>query len=144
MNEVAAQKITSLQRCIARAREELTRAGAAFATSYTEQDAAVLNVIRACETAIGMANMLIRKRRLGIPSESRESFAILRREKILSPDMSVRLEKLVGFRNVAVHRYSELDMNIVQAVIRGGLDDLLRFAEAVRPLLDDAEPTAGR
>lgn len=142
MNEVAAQKITSLQRCIARAREELGRAGTAFATSHTAQDAAVLNVIRACETAIDLANMVIRMRRLGIPSETRESFAILAREKLIGPDLGTHLERMVGFRNLAVHRYAELDMDIVQAVIRHGLDDLLAFAEAVRPLLDEGDPTA--
>lgn len=138
MNEVAAQKITSLQRCIGRAREELNKAGATFATSHTEQDAAVLNVIRACETAVDLANMVIRKRRLGIPSETRESFAILRQEQLLPPELSSRLEKMVGFRNLAVHRYVEPDLNIVKAVIRDGLDDLLAFAETVRPLLNES------
>ena len=75
MNEVLAQKVTSLQRCVSRAREARADAGADFRTSYNLQDAAVLNVIRACDTAIDLANMLIRRRRLGIPSESRESFA---------------------------------------------------------------------
>jgi uncharacterized protein YutE (UPF0331/DUF86 family) len=139
MNEVAAQKIASLQRCISRAREELANAGAAFASNYTAQDAAILNVIRACETAIDLANMLIRKRRLGIPSETRESFAILTREHLLAQELGARLQKMVGFRNLAVHRYRELDMAIVAAVIRDRLDDLLALAETVRPLLNTGD-----
>jgi uncharacterized protein YutE (UPF0331/DUF86 family) len=137
MNEVFAQKVGSLQRCVSRAREELASAGGAFATDHTAQDAAILNVIRACETALVMANMLIRKRRLGIPGESRESFAILTREHLIEQALGARLEKMVGFRNLAVHRYRELDMNIVEAVIRDRLGDLLTFAEAVRPLLNE-------
>ena len=135
MNEVVAQKVTSLQRCIARAREELTRAGAAFLTDYTAQDAAILNVIRACEGAIDLANMVIRKRRLGIPSETRESFAILVRENILERELGTRLAEMVGFRNLAVYRYHELDMSIVESLIRDRLDDLLAFADTVRPYL---------
>ena len=137
MSEVVVQKITTLQRCIARARQELTAAGTEFATNHTAQDAAVLNVLRACETAIDLANMLIRKRRLGIPSESRESFSILTREKIVGAELGARLQKMVGFRNLAVHRYRELDMKIVEAVIRTNLDDFLAFAENVRPHLDN-------
>lgn len=137
MNEVCAQKTASLQRCVSRARQELATAGSAFAASYTAQDAAILNVIRACETSIDLANMLIRRRRLGIPSETRESFGILVREGLLSPELGERLKKMVGFRNLAVHRYRELDMDIVAAVIRDGLDDLLAFAETVRPLLEE-------
>lgn len=139
MSEVIAQKITSLQRCVSRAREELARAGDAFATNHTAQDAALLNVIRACETAIDLANMLIRKRRLGIPSETRESFAILTREELLAPDLGDRLKKMVGFRNLAVHRYRELDMKIVIAVIRDRLDDLLQLAATIRPLLEERD-----
>lgn len=131
MSEVLAQKITSLQRCVARAREARAEAGADFRTSYNLQDAAILNVIRACDTAIDLANMLIRRRRLGIPDESRESFAILSREKAIPVDLGERLQKMVGFRNIAVHQYRDLDLDIVETVITRQLDDLLEFAQAI-------------
>jgi uncharacterized protein YutE (UPF0331/DUF86 family) len=136
VNEVLAQKITSLQRCVVRAREELAGSAKRFQTDHTAQDAAILNVVRACETALDLANMVIRKRRLGIPNESRESFATLVREGIVDPELGAKLQRMVGFRNLAVHRYRELDMHIVEAVIRTDLDDLPAFAEKVRPLLD--------
>jgi uncharacterized protein YutE (UPF0331/DUF86 family) len=136
MNEVLAQKVTSLQRCVARARQARADAGADFRTSYNLQDAAVLNVIRACDTAIDLANMLIRRRRLGIPGESRESFAILSREKAIPTDLGERLQKMVGFRNIAVHQYRDLDMDIVETVIGRHLDDLLEFAQAIRIQMD--------
>lgn len=141
MNEVLAQKITSLQRCVARAREARAEAGADFRTSYNLQDAALLNVIRACDTAIDLANMLIRRRRLGIPSESRQSFAILSREKAIPVDLGERLQKMVGFRNVAVHQYRDIDMDIVEAVIGRHLDDLLHFAQAIRAQMDSESRT---
>src|SRR5690606_29483638 len=122
-----------------RAREELARTGNAFRTDYTAQDAAILNVIRACETAIDLANMVIRIRRLGVPSETRQSFAILVRENLLERELGTRLGKMVGFRNLAVHRYHELDINIVESVIRDRLDDLLAFAESVRPILKEVD-----
>ncbi len=141
MSEVLAQKITSVQRCVARARAVQAEAGASFRTNYNLQDAAVLNVIRACDSAIDLANMLIRRRRLGIPAESRESFAILAREKAIPAALGERLQKMVGFRNVAVHQYRDLDIDIVEAVIARQLEDLLEFAQAVRAQLD-AEPPA--
>jgi len=133
--ETVAQKITSLQRCVSQARVALSTAGSDFKTNYLLQDAAVLNIIRACETALDLANMLIRKRRLGIPSESRESFGILIREQVLEPGLGDRLQKMVGFRNLAVHRYRDLDMDIVQSVIQKSLDDLVAFAKIVQPHL---------
>jgi uncharacterized protein YutE (UPF0331/DUF86 family) len=137
MSEVIAQKITSLQRSVARAREAFATAGVEFRTNYNLQDAAILNVIRACDTSIDLANMLIRQRRLGIPSESRDSFAILVREHSVPPDLGDRLKKMIGFRNLAVHQYRELDLEIVESVIRKSLDDLLEFAQIVRAQLDN-------
>ena len=139
MNEVLTQKVASLQRCVARAREARAEAGADFRTSHNLQDAALLNVIRACDTAIDLANMLIRRRRLGIPGESRESFAILARERAIPLDLGERLQKMIGFRNIAVHQYQDLDLSIVDAVIRDGLEDLLEFAEVIRPYLPAAD-----
>lgn len=64
--------------------------------------------------------------------------------------LSDRLQKMIGFRNIAVHQYRKLDLEIVESVIDRHLDDLLKFAEIVRPLLADepddvaaAEPGRG-
>jgi uncharacterized protein YutE (UPF0331/DUF86 family) len=140
MNEVLAQKVASLQRSVARAREARAEAGADFRTSYNLQDAAVLNVIRACDTAIDLANMLIRRRRLGIPGESRESFAMLARERAIPLDLGERLQKMIGFRNVAVHQYRDLDLDIVEAVIASHLDDLLTFARTILTRMEGEPP----
>ena len=135
MTEVGVQKITSLQRCVARAREAYAVAGPGVRTNYNLQDAAILNVIRACDTAIDLANMAIRRRRLGVPNASRDSFTTLVRESIIAPELGSRLKNMIGFRNLAVHQYRELDLDILDAVIRTNLDDLLAFAQAIRSQL---------
>jgi uncharacterized protein YutE (UPF0331/DUF86 family) len=101
-------------------------------TNYNLQDAAILNVIRACDAAIDLANMAIRRRHLGVPNESRDSFTALVRENIIAPGLGDQLKRMVGFRNLAVHQYRELDLDILEAVIRTNLDDLLAFAQAIR------------
>jgi len=135
---VAARKIATILRCVERARAEYAQAGDAFKQDFTRQDAAVLNVTRACEAAIDLASMIIRKQKLGVPAEARESFALLERGGLIPPELSTRMQRMVGFRNVAVHQYQDLDLNIVEAVIRTGLNELLTFAEAVRPYLKDS------
>jgi uncharacterized protein YutE (UPF0331/DUF86 family) len=136
IEDVTAQKIASVQRCVARARTVLAHAGTEFRTNHDLQDAAVLNIIRACDTSIDLANMLIRRRRLGIPSETRDSFAILVREQVIDPALGDRLKKMVGFRNLAVHQYRDLDMGIVEEVILKNLDDILSFAQQARSQID--------
>lgn len=132
---VAIRRIESVQRCVDRAREELQAAGSAFDADYTRQDAAILNIVRACDLAIDLANMIVRAGRLGIPAESRDSFRLLQRAAIIAPELSSKLQKMVGFRNLATHDYMELDLAIVKAVIATASDDLLGLAEIARQRL---------
>lgn len=125
--DALAQKSARLERCVRRAREELA-AAANFSEDFTRQDAAILNIQRACELAIDMANMVIGHESWGLPQSAREMFAILHREGLLTSEHLGSLQNMVGFRNVAVHEYDELDLGIAENVIRHELDGLLSFA----------------
>jgi len=140
---VAAAKIATLVRCVERARAERAEAGSGFQTDFTRQDAAILNVRRACETAVDLANMVIRKQRLGLPGEMKESFLLLERSRLISAELSDHLPGMIGFRNIAVHQYKKLDLDIFEAVIDDGLDDLFEFAESIRTYLIDGSDDFG-
>ncbi len=129
MSSVTLSKVASIQRAVKRAREEFSAAGPGFASDLTRQDAAVLNVLRACETAIDLAQSLVRERALGVPASNRDVFRLLAEAGLLSPELAGRLQRMVGFRNVAVHRYRDLDSGILASVIARDLDDLLEFSE---------------
>lgn len=125
--DALAQKSARLERCVLRAREEFS-AATDFRHDFTRQDAAILNVQRACELAIDMANMVIGHESWGLPQSAREMFAILHRERLISAEEVSALQNMVGFRNVAVHEYDELDLGIAEHVIRHELDGLLSLA----------------
>ena len=131
MRELVIQKVQSIQRCVMRAREERERAGDAFRDDYTRQDAALLNVTRACEQSIDLANHIVREGQLGIPASSADCFLLLERAGIIPAELRRRLTAMVGFRNTAVHQYAEVDLDIVERVIQTGLEDLLTFTDAV-------------
>jgi len=135
MNDVVAQKITSIQRCIARAREERQLAGHDFASNHSRQDAAILNITRACEQAIDLANFIIKRKKLGIPPRSRESFSYLAAAGIIPQGLSDSLQRMVGFRNLAVHDYQNINIAIVENVLQQGLNDLLQFSELMASTL---------
>lgn len=134
MNDVHAAKVASIQRSIKRAREEFSLAGSRFATDLTHQDAAVLNVLRACESAIDLANTVIRERKLGVPPSNRDSFRLLAEAGLVTADLAGRLQKMVGFRNVVVHRYRDLDVAVLASVITRDLDDVLESSRLVAQL----------
>ena len=129
MNDVILNKVQSIQRCVLRAREEYDAAGGRFLDDYTHQDAAILNITRACEQAIDLANHLIRLEKLGIPTDSAESFELLIRAGIIPAELGGKLKRMVGFRNTVIHEYQQVDVHIVEAVISTGLDELLAFGQ---------------
>ncbi len=126
--DVLVNKAQTIERCTARAREEYAADTENFATNHTRQDAAVLNIQRACEAALDLAQHVIATQNLGIVQSARDSFAVLHRAGIISAELSLSLQGMVGFRNIAVHDYQTLDSAIIARVITIKLDDLLLYS----------------
>lgn len=132
MNDTLVQKIQSIQRCIHRTRSIYAQSGNHFLVDdYDAQDAAMLNIIRACEQAIDIANYLIKRDKLGIPTSSAESFILLAQQGFISHDQARKLTRMVGFRNLAVHEYQRIDYTIVVKIIQEGLSDLIQFVDDI-------------
>lgn len=138
MNDIIVNKIQNIQRCIGRAREEYQAEPETFSTNYTRQDAALLNVLRACETSIDLANHVIRSDKLGIPVSSADSFNLLQAKGVIDAGLSERMKKMTAFRNTLVHQYTRMEMAIIEYVITSGLDDLLTFAGRIKDYTGDA------
>jgi uncharacterized protein YutE (UPF0331/DUF86 family) len=133
IDEVVLQKSTSIRRCVHRAREERAAAGANFRADFTHQDAALLNIFRACETSIDLANHLVRIHRLGAPAWSAQAFELLANAGIIPAQLSLKMVRMVGFRNLAIHEYDRLDLDLIESLFNEPLDDLLAFADSAFP-----------
>ena len=70
--------------------------------------------------------------RLGEPRTSRELFDLLERAGWIHAPLAGILRNMVGFRNVLVHGYDDVDLSIVRDVVDHRLDDLLQFVTVVR------------
>ena len=129
MNQVVLNKKVSIERCVAQARKYYAMKGELrFEEDYLKQDAVGLNVQRACELCIDVANHLIKARKLGLPQDSKDSFSLLQRAGLIDEAMAAALRAMVGFRNILVHQYQMLDLAIMVEVVERRLDALLAFA----------------
>ena len=111
--------------------EEYRGHEAELATNYTQQDSIILNIQRACQAALDMANYVIRLKKLGIPQNARESFQLLGDNGLVSAPLTGSMKKMVGFRNIAVHEYQKLNIDILKSVIENHINDINGFAEDV-------------
>lgn len=128
-DDVVLNKAASIERAVKRAIEEFQKDPASFATDFTRQDAAVLNIQRACEAALDIGQHLIRKHKLGVPQSSRDVFSLLATANFIPADLAEQLKKMVGFRNIAVHEYQRLQLPITEHIIQHRLGDFQRYCQ---------------
>lgn len=140
MDDVVINKAAAIERCLKRVRDVFADDDRNIYADQTRQDSIVLNLQRACETAIDLAMHLVRRSRLGVPQESRDGFELLATAGALPRELADRLKSMVGFRNVAVHDYQALNLDIVRAIVRDRLGDLDAFAEWALKATRAAEP----
>jgi uncharacterized protein YutE (UPF0331/DUF86 family) len=131
MDDILINKAATIERCVARAREEYQYDPNSFATDFTRQDAAILNVQRACEAALDMGQHLIRREHLGVPQSARDVFTLLDRGGWIDTTLADSLKRMVGFCNIAVHEYQALQLPITVSIITQHLDDFLGYSEII-------------
>ena len=87
----------------------------------------VLNLLRACEASIDLAMHYVADGRLGVPQSSRDAFSLLEKAGKISSEISASMRNMVGFRNIAVHSYQDLQRPILEAILDRHLGDFERF-----------------
>lgn len=94
---------------------------------YTHIDALILNVERACQAAIDLAMHIVSREHLGMPQSNADCFRLLHRANLITHDTMRNMISMVGFRNVAIHEYQGLDMDIIHNIARERWKSLVEF-----------------
>ncbi|SDJ25884.1 type VII toxin-antitoxin system HepT family RNase toxin [Natribacillus halophilus] len=131
VDDIIINKTAIIHRCLARIREVYDHDSENL-HDITKQDSIILNLHRACEASIDLAMHIVSIHQLGIPNTSREAFQLLGENQFLDRQLSERMQKMVGFRNVAIHDYQRMQVSVLQAIIENHLSDFTEFTEAVR------------
>ena len=130
-DDIVLNKVADLEHCISRIAEEYIGFEAAFEIELRRQDSIILNLTRACETAIDISNHIVKTQRLGIPQTARESFELLNAHGILSDELCQQMKNMVGFRNIAIHSYTRVNLSVVRAIVENNLKDFEAFLASV-------------
>lgn len=127
---VILNKFETIEKCINRINEEY-EGDSENLKDYRKMDMIILNLQRACEAVLDLAMYIVSTRKLGLPQNKRQAFVLLEENKIIDESMSRNMQGMVGFRNIAVHDYKEIDEDILKDVIENHLTDLLDFARVI-------------
>lgn len=129
-NDIIYNKAATIERCIARIHEVYKNKPESL-QDYTKQDSIILNIQRACEAAIDLGMHIVSEQKLGLPKASREAFDLLQEKGIIDPILAKNLKAMVGFRNIAVHDYQAINLDILQTIIEKHLTDFTDYTKVI-------------
>lgn len=130
VSDVMLNKVSVIERCLSRIvtvydNNELNL------NDFTKQDSIVLNIQRACEASIDVAMHLAAVNQFGLPQKSREAFDLLFINGVIQEKTATNMKAMVGFRNIAVHDYQTINIDILKKIIENHLSDFTDFTKQV-------------
>ncbi|MFH0992193.1 MAG: DUF86 domain-containing protein [bacterium] len=128
--DVVFAKIGIIKRCLKRI-SLVTALDPNRLDDIDRQDIFVLNLQRAVQAAIDLAAHIVASEGFGVPQDMKEHFRFLRDNTIIDHDLCEKMERMIGFRNIAVHEYQEINLDILRKILVSNLKDLEVFYTAI-------------
>jgi len=91
----------------------------------------------ALECTLDIGEMIISKEGFRKPESYREVIEILGEEGILPKKFAERFAPSMGFRNILVHRYAEVDLDELYQHLKNDLEDFNTFAKYVAKYIEE-------
>jgi uncharacterized protein YutE (UPF0331/DUF86 family) len=123
-------KVDSIQRCLKRI-NDVTKGDPEAIEDLNVEEIVILNLQRSIQSAVDLAAHIVADEGWGMPRELRENFDLISKNKVITKDLTKRLRKMVGFRNIAVHEYETISTEILKSILRHHLKDLEEFYMSV-------------
>jgi uncharacterized protein YutE (UPF0331/DUF86 family) len=89
----------------------------------------------AIEACIDLAYHVVAERGWTPPDTARGSFQTLATHGLVPAELASRLGMAAGMRNILVHEYAEVDLEVIATAVRDGLADLRAFGAVLGGLL---------
>jgi uncharacterized protein YutE (UPF0331/DUF86 family) len=129
--ELIRRKIIFLEQNKAGLKKLGVRTFVKFKADYSKQKAAEKILQEMIETCLDIGKHIISDERFRSPEEYRDVFTILEEEKILHRKTAEIMRHMVGFRNVIIHLYEKIDIEVVFAAATKRLADFDIFVKEI-------------
>ena len=102
-----------------------------FLRDLDRQESVLFNLQMAIQNCIDIAAHIISDEELGVAGSTNEMFYILQENGYLSPELTEKMVAAVGFRNLIVHEYGNVDLKRVFEIALKDIKDLTDYLRAV-------------
>jgi uncharacterized protein YutE (UPF0331/DUF86 family) len=133
--DIIIRKLDSLARCVRRIEEKRPDTLEQLIDDIDTQDILSINLERAVQVSVDIGAHLLAGMSVPPPKTMGEVFTILVSEKKIPEETGIALRKAVGFRNLSVHAYDQVDWERVFDIVHDQLDNFRKFADAITKIM---------
>jgi uncharacterized protein YutE (UPF0331/DUF86 family) len=127
--DVAKAKIAAIEHHLARIDE--VRKGRPGLLPLEIEEMVHLNLFAAVQACLELASHVVSSESYGVPGTLGESFTLLEKQGVIDANLAEPLRRMAGFRNIFVHRYTEIDRTVIDRIVRNNLGDVRRFGARI-------------
>jgi len=124
-------KISAMERHLDRVRAKRDVSLAEFLKELDRQESVLFNLQMAIQNCIDMAAHVISEEGLGVAGSTNELFYLLEDRGLIESGLAEKMVRAVGFRNLVVHEYGKVDIEVVFLVSHENVGDLEEFARVL-------------
>ena len=129
-------RIERILKCVSKIKKVTrTHTKAEFLDDSDAIDVAEHNIQMAIQRVLDISNHILADVKAGLPDDHRKIFTMLASHKILPRELSGRLAEMAGLRNVLVHEYLDVDLEILYRAMTEELADFEKFIRVVTKLI---------
>jgi uncharacterized protein YutE (UPF0331/DUF86 family) len=124
-------KASSVKRHLRRIEEKRNIDLNIFLKDIDRQESILFNLQMAIQNCIDIAAHIISDEGLGVPGSTNEMFYLLEENGYLDHDITEKMVKAVGFRNLIVHEYEQIELRQVFEITQEDIKDLNEYLKSI-------------
>ncbi len=128
---VILKKISLIRHNLSRLRDKDNVPLESFKNDLDIQDIVLHNLQLAIQGCIDVGSHVISDEGWGVAGSLNEIFYILRDKGVIKVDLTKRMVSMIGFRNVLVHEYEDINLDIVYNILHHHLRDINEYLLAI-------------
>ncbi len=102
-----------------------------FSEDLNTQDIVLFNLQLAVQNCIDIASHIVSTQGLPVPGSTSEMFYCLEENGYIDRQLSEKMVKSVGLRNLIVREYGKLDLSRIYGILQDDIKDLDAYVKAV-------------
>ena len=117
-------KAASVKKHLARLEAKRETNLEAFIKDIDRQDIVLFNLQMAIQNCVDIAAHIVGEEGFGLPGSTNELFYLLETNGYLPPEITEKMTRAIGFRDLMVHEYAKIDTEQIYLIAHEHLDDL--------------------